>query len=165
MPIKGTCRSRSQSGFGWLEVNTIWGTLFKKEYKLWMWNWVQSFEEALCRWEVTISPSVNFSLYIDRFTTMLWAKWEVWNFLANFVITSMSSLNVNVKLLSCVRLFATPWTVAYQGPLSMGFPRQEYCSGWPFPFPRDLPNPGIEPRSPALRADALPSEPPGKPKG
>ena len=57
---------------------------------------------------------------------------------------------------------ATPWAVAYQGPLSMGFFRQEYWSGLPFPSPGDLPDPGIEPRSPALQADALPSEPPGK---
>ena len=48
-------------------------------------------------------------------------------------------------------------------PLSMGFSRQEYWSGLPFPSPGDLPNPGIEPRSPALQADALSSEPPGKP--
>ena len=68
-----------------------------------------------------------------------------------------------VKLLSHVRLFVTPWTVVYQGPLSMGFSRQEYWSGLPFPSPGDLPNPGTEPRSPALQADALPSEPPGKP--
>ena len=64
-----------------------------------------------------------------------------------------------VKLLSCVRLFAIPWTVAYQAPLSIGFSRQECWSGLPFPSPGDLPNPGIEPRSPALQADALPSEP------
>ena len=68
-----------------------------------------------------------------------------------------------MKLLSLVRLFATPWTVAHQAPLSMGFSRQEYWSGLPFPSPGDLPNPGMEPRSPALRADALTSEPPGKP--
>ena len=64
-----------------------------------------------------------------------------------------------VKSLSHVRLFVTPWTVAYQAPLSMGFSRQEYQSGLPFPPPGDLPNPGIEPGSPALRADALPYEP------
>ena len=58
---------------------------------------------------------------------------------------------------------ATPWTVAHQDPPSMGFSRQEYWSGLPFPSPGDLPNPGIEPRSPALQADALTSEPPGKP--
>ena len=63
-----------------------------------------------------------------------------------------------VKLLSRVRLFATPWMVAYQAPLSMGFSRQEYWSGLPFPFPGDLPNPGIEPRCPALQTDALLSD-------
>ena len=64
-----------------------------------------------------------------------------------------------VKSLSRVRLFATPWTVTYQASLSMGFSRQEYWSGLPFPSPGDLPDPGIEPRSPALEADALTSEP------
>ena len=68
-----------------------------------------------------------------------------------------------MKSLSCVQLFATPWTVAYQAPPSMGFSKQECWSGLPFPSPGDLPNPGIEPRSPALQADSLPAEPPGKP--
>ena len=67
-----------------------------------------------------------------------------------------------MKLLSCVRLFiATPWTVAHQGPLSMGFFRQEHWSGLLFSSPGDLPDPGIKPGSPTLRADALPTEPPG----
>ena len=60
--------------------------------------------------------------------------------------------------------FAIPWTVAYRAPPSMGFSRQEYWSGLPFPSPGDLPDPGIEPRSPTLQADPLPSEPPAKPK-
>ena len=68
-------------------------------------------------------------------------------------------LKVKVTSLSLVRLFGTPWTVAHQGLLSMGFSRQEYWSGLPFPSPKDLPNPGIEPGSPALQADVLPSEP------
>ena len=67
-----------------------------------------------------------------------------------------------VKLLGCVRLFATPWTVAYQAPPFMGFSRQEYWSGLPFPSPGDLPNSGIEPGSPTFQADTLTSEPPGK---
>ena len=67
-----------------------------------------------------------------------------------------------MKSLSCVRLFVTPWTIAYQVPPSMGFSRQEYWSGLPFPSPGDLPYPGIEPRSPTLWADALFSKPPGK---
>ena len=71
------------------------------------------------------------------------------------------SLKVKVKSLSHVRLFATPQTVAYQALQSMGFSRQEYWSGLPFPSPADLPNPGIEPESPALHTDALLSEPPG----
>ena len=67
---------------------------------------------------------------------------------------------VKVKPLSSVRLFATPWTVAYQAPPSMEFSKQEYWSGLPFPSPGDLPNLGIEPGSPALQADTLLSEPP-----
>ena len=67
-----------------------------------------------------------------------------------------------MKSLSRVQLFVTPWTVAYHAPPSVGFSRQEYWSGLPFPSPGDLPNPGIEPGSPTLQADALPSEPPGK---
>ena len=57
---------------------------------------------------------------------------------------------------------ATPWTVAHQAPLSMEFSRKEYWSGLPLPSPGDLPNPGIELRSPTLQADSLLSEPPGK---
>ena len=67
-----------------------------------------------------------------------------------------------VKLLSRVRLFVTPWTVAYQAPSSMGLSRQEYWRELSFPSPGDLPNPGIELGSPALQADALTFEPPGK---
>ena len=78
-------------------------------------------------------------------------------------IIILSIMKVKVKSLSRVRLFVTPWTVAYQAPPSMGSSRQEYWSGLPFPSPGDLPDPGIEPRSPALQADALTSEPPGKP--
>ena len=65
--------------------------------------------------------------------------------------------------LSRVQLFATPWTVALQAPLSMGFSRQEYWSRLPCPPPRDLPKQGIQARSPTLQADSLPFEPPGKP--
>ena len=70
-------------------------------------------------------------------------------------------VKVKVKSLSCVSLFAVPWTVAYQAPPSMGFSRQEYWSGLPFPSPGDLPNSGIKPWSPTSQADASTSEPPG----
>ena len=72
-----------------------------------------------------------------------------------------TGLKVKVKSLSRVRLFATPWTVAYQAPPSMGFSRQEYWSGLPLPSPGGLADPGIEPRSSAFQADTLTSEPPG----
>ena len=69
-------------------------------------------------------------------------------------------------VLSCfshVQLFVTLWTVALQAPLSLGCSRQEYWSGLSFSSPGDLPDPEMEPGSPALQADPLPSEPPGKP--
>ena len=65
-------------------------------------------------------------------------------------------------MLSCVWLFVTPWTEAYYSS-DHGILQQEYWSGLPFPSPGDLLDPGVEPRSPALQADCLPSEPPGKP--
>ena len=74
-------------------------------------------------------------------------------------------MKVKVKLLSHVQLSVTPWTAACQAPLSMGFSKQEYWSGLPFPSPGDLPDPGIEPGSSSLQADSLPSEPPEKEGG
>ena len=62
-----------------------------------------------------------------------------------------------------MQLFAALWNLTHQAPLSMRFSRQEYWSGLPCPSPGHLPNPRIEPRSPALRTDSLPSKPPGKP--
>ena len=72
-------------------------------------------------------------------------------------------VQIEVKSLSHVQLFVTPWTVNYQLPLSMGFSRQGYWSGLPFPSPGDPLNPGIEPGSPTLQADTIPSEAPRKP--
>ena len=76
---------------------------------------------------------------------------------------------MRAQLFSHVQLFVTLWTVAHQAPLSMEFPRQEYWSGWPFPPPGDLPNPGVEPTSPVspvspvLAGRFFTTEPPGKP--
>ena len=83
--------------------------------------------------------------------------------MSGFPAWGFDKVKVKVKSLSHVQLFATLWTVAYQAPPSMGFSRQEYWSGLPFPSPGDLPNPEIKPWFPALEADALNSEPPGKP--
>ena len=71
------------------------------------------------------------------------------------------SEGTTVKSLTRIQLFVTPWTVAHQAPPSMEVSRQEYWSGWPLPSPGDLPDPAIEPGSPSLWADALPSEPLG----
>ena len=89
--------------------------------------------------------------------SLLWGKYLGVEWLDQRVV-------VVVQLLNLVRLFAALWTVAHQAPLSMGLSRQEYWSGLPFPPPGDLPNPGIKPKSLALQADSLPSEPPGKPQ-
>ena len=76
----------------------------------------------------------------------------------------MNQICVCVCVLSCVQLFVTSWTVACKSPLAMGFPRQEYWSGLPFPSPGDLPKPGIESASPVLAGGFFTAEPPGKPK-
>ena len=83
---------------------------------------------------------LNFLLYISTlaFYGFVWGLGGV-----------LFLLLLVVQLLSCVQLFVTPWTVARLAPLSMGFPRQEYWSGFPFPSPGDLPDPEIEPASPA----------------
>ena len=96
----------------------------------------------------------------DWATELNWITFCV-NSLKTYDNFAHSWSEVEVKLLNWVRLFATPWPVAYQAPQSMEFSREEYWSGLPFPSPGDLPNPGIEPGSHALQADALPSEPPG----
>ena len=105
-----------------------------------------------------------------------WQDWEKWKdvsqgyrpsvircIILETWCTASLKVKVKVKSLSCVQLIATLWTVAYQAPPSMGFSRQEYWSGLPLPSPGHLPNPGIEPGYPAFQADALTSEPPGKP--
>ena len=80
----------------------------------------------------------------------------------NHTQIQLHSLCLHAQWLNRVWLFVTPWTVALQAPLSMEFSQQEYWSGLPFRSPGDLPDPGIEARSPALQVDSFPYEPPGK---
>ena len=82
----------------------------------------------------------------------LYLNWEQGNWFFEIVSEKWKSLSN-----------ATPWTVVRHAPRSMEFSRQEYWSGLSVPFPGDLPNPGIKPRSPTMQMDFLPSEPPGKP--
>ena len=85
-------------------------------------------------------------------------RWELW---ASSEATLMQTTGTwNRRSLSHVQLLVTPWTIAHQAPLSMGFSKQEYWSVLPFPSPEDLPNPRTEPRSPALQADSLLPKPP-----
>ena len=86
---------------------------------------------------------------------------HTWSSASKIIYCLQASMKVKVKLLSLVQLFATPWIVANPAPPFMEFSRQEYWRGLPFPSPGALPDPWIEPGSPVLQADALPSEPPG----
>ena len=83
------------------------------------------------------------------------AMWETW---VRFLGWE-DPLEKDMATHSSILAWRIPWTVAFQAPLSMGFSREEYWSGWPLPSQGDLPNPGIEPSSPALQADSLPAEP------
>ena len=119
---------------------------------------------------------------LQKISSRIWWKWHSYKIagfnlswisfnnlffielLLNYAIVELriAELCCTVLLLSHVWLFATPWTVARQAPLSMGFSRQEDWSGFPCPPPGDLPNPGMELRSPTLQEDSLPTELPGK---
>ena len=100
-----------------------------------------------------------------NFNSKIWALWSRANFISN--LPSIPGLPHGTPglikwewtLLSRVRLFVTPWTIQ-----SMEFSRPEYWSGYSFPSPGDLSNPGIKPRSPALQVDSLPAEPQGSPR-
>ena len=98
-----------------------------------------------------------------QITYWLWKRLDGWRILCSCQVASWVGIFPEVTVLNRVQLFATPWTVACQAPLSMGFSRQEHWSGLPFPSPGDLPDPGIIPGSPTLQANSLPAEPPGKP--
>ena len=141
----------------------------------WSWAWKTARKEKSCMIIIIIIIIHDYSKYRKIISSwksnslnptdskkskwMLGRKWKKsigkWNCIYPW--------KVKVKSLSHVWLFATPWTVAHQARLSIEFSRQEYWSGLPFPSPGDLPDAGIEPRFPALQADTLPSEPPGKP--
>ena len=108
--------------------------------------------------------------------TRVWKSWVGWGYMVNMyteikgwalgtsVFWQSKLKRMSVWSLSPVWLFVTPWVAAHQDPLSVGFSRQEYWSGLPFPAPEDLPEPRAEPMSPALRACSLPTEPSGKPQ-
>ena len=112
-------------------------------------------ESEVAQWCPTLSDPMDCSPPGSSVHGIFQARALEWGAIALSVFVCMLSQ------FSRVQLFVTPWSVARQAPLSMGFSRQEYWSGLPFPSPGDLPDPGIEPRSPASEADALTCEPPG----
>ena len=108
--------------------------------------------EAFKNWKAqNLKTFIHFQ---KSFKKQKWLRWQ------NLYYVSRTKM---MCVFSHVRLFVTPWTVARQAPPSMEFSRQEYWSGLPFPSPGNLPDPRIEPRSPALQVDSLPAEPQGKP--
>ena len=116
------------------------------------WTWLKQLSTAQHRWSQNYVLPLRVKTPIREQRNFCKRRICIWFLKAEWV-----------KSLSCVRLFATPWTVACQAPPSMGFSRQEYWIGLPFPSPGDLPDAGIKPGSPPLQADTLTSEPPGKP--
>ena len=119
-------------------------------------RWISSFSSTIC-WKDYLYTK---SFFKDQSTMRVYC-WAILFYQSIFIFfwqNHIVLIIVKVKLPSRVRLFATPWTVAYQASPSMGFSRQEYWGGLPFPSLADLPDPGIKPGSPALQADALPSE-------
>ena len=107
---------------------------------------------VLSQWERITSHSIGSYLIIHCYVTI--KKWIIFH----PVTSPCSCLAIKFHL-----TLVTPWTVVHQAPLSMGFSRQEYWIELPFPSPREIPNSGIKPWSPALQAGSSPSEPPGKP--
>ena len=105
------------------------------------------FSKIYSLWQLLLySLQLQYTSYVtENKYKQIWGIYD--NIFINHLVHTQSEW---VNSLSCIRLFATPWTVAYQAPPSVGFSRQEHWSGLPFPSPEDLPDPGIEPRSPTL---------------
>ena len=120
---------------------------------------------------IKLRANLQMGLYIHKLVTRPIAIWDKGPFKKKMSSLQNWCFYINllfvVQSLSYVRLFVTPWTAAHQAPLSMGFSRQEFWSGLPFPSPGNLPDPETEPRSPvspALQADSLPLSHQGNPQ-
>ena len=119
---------------------------WKSFCKLWCGNKMFPIRKCSEQWAAQINVTCNYlhSLLLSKGNEFSISYWRIY-------------LNSGLVNKLCLTL-ATPWTIGCQAPLSMGFSRWEYTCGLPFPSPEDLPDPGIEPRSPAIQADSLPTE-------
>ena len=122
---------------------------------------VQKGTRGIVALGMTSCPSLSFSFPASAAIPQVAPGHASFRFPVCLLTQGVCPLGVLV-VESCLML-CDPWTVAHEAPLSMGFPRQGYWRGLPFPSPGDAPDPGIEPGSPTLQAGSLPSEPPGKP--
>ena len=138
-----------------------------------IWMWELDHKESWapknwCFWTVVLEKTLDCPLDCKEIQPVHLKGNQSWIFIgrtdaeAETPITLATGCKVSEVTQSCPTL-CDLWTVAHQAPRSMGFSRQEYCSGLPFPSPGDLPDPRIEPRSPTLQADTLTFAPPGKP--
>ena len=136
----------------WISRSLSSFTSFKDLFSCdWCENLLQTTQSWRPNWLSMLPWSLHF--HLDKlFFFFQWPKLLIKHFYKSWF---------GLVTKSCLTL-VTPWTVDHQAPLSMGFPRQEYWSGLPFPSPEDLSNPGIDSKSPALQADYLTTEPPGK---
>ena len=121
-------------------------------------HWTFDIQESI--WPSYCSPAVDTVIPILQLRELQsqMCRKKRWDFTLGYFLHAFV-----LSRFSPVRFFVTPWTVALQAPLPMGFSRQEYCIGQPFSSPRDLPNPGIKPMTPALQADSLPLSHQGSP--
>ena len=145
----------------WIRVSHVAGRFFHLSHQLGYFKLIGTF----CYSHHTGgSSTVQLETYTYLFSTrLLWIR----SLNGKYKLVCQDSVGFLLLLLLSHWVvsdsFVTPWIVVHQAPLSMGFPRQEYWSGLSFPSPRDLPNPGIEPMSPALAGGFFTTEPPGSP--
>ena len=154
---KGLCGLRYINILSEQIVATANHMSWKLATKEWTWASLECTSKSYVKGGLDCGPTT----YCISLTPTCQRRHQYWSFnKAKFL--GLTSYHLIKVAQSCLTI-CDPWTVAHQAPPSMGFSRQEYWSGLPFPSPGDLPDPGIEPRSPTLQADALTSAPPGKP--